>query len=379
MKKSVLFVSMLAAGLTFTACSNDDSVLDKASEKQACTFKLTLPSSMAMQTKAVEDPTSDGESISVDYNDATCYLNYSTSRLRYAWAQEADKTDRVMIFKDLTEVPQSVTVVANDKGSLAFEGYTRDGQNIALDETLFLKNLSIASQNQGVSDENDSQSVEDVTLFGTSDAFTKVSDATNDDNAEYAATVNLGALVARFEVGTLKAGTGLSSLTVDSVFVNNFYETSAMKTLFYKTSTTFDDAVLNDYSTDAFDWASLVASDEVVNGSKCYAWQLFAGNEDDATVVPHFIFEVSGTLEDGYALSDGTIGSFTKHYVTFGGLVVDNKSLEMITRQNVYQIGDYTVDATQDITPHPEMPKLNLTVTCTVKSWGIVKATPVVQ
>lgn len=378
MKKSVIFVGMLAAGLAFTACSNDDSVLDNASNKQACTFKLTLPSSMGMQTRAVEEMTTGTETTyKVNYADATCYLNYLGSSLRsdYAFNELKPNADGnpVLFFTDLTAVPESVTVVANAKDQVKTGA---DKKVITEDEVkVSLANLTVASQNQVGIGETNSQSVQNVTLTGTSGKPTSTNDV------DYTATVDLGALVARFEVGNVTAGDGLTKLTVTKVFVNNFYEKSDMNGLFMKTSDDYIDAdqLFFPSSTD-YTWAYMngMTEDQKADG-KCYAWQLFAGEKDaDATPVPHFIFQVSGTVKEGSALSDGTVGTFTNYYVTIDGLQDPDGNDLKITRQNVYQIGDFSV-APAKITPKPEMPKLNLTVTCTVKSWGIFKAVPVVQ
>jgi len=395
MKKRILFFGMLAAGFMFTACSSDDATLQKASKQEACTFRLTLPSRIEMDTRGVEEMTADGTAIDVDYNDLTCYLNYSASRLRYNWAP-TEEYGLTMVFDQLTAVPNTVTVVSNAITYINMsEGAITDGQNIA-EPTDFLMNLPIASQNMNVvtmkaETDVDLQTLDDVTLFGTAPVE---ADATTTVDTDYTSDITLGALVARFELGNILPGTGLTDIHVDSVFVNNFYTMSSLEAgtddmnWFFYDSSDFRTLGLAAYATVDFDWASIVGDDAVTEGEKCYAFQLFAAMENmdsetsQGTMVPHFIFEVSGQLMPGYALTDGFTGddngNFSNYFVTVDGLIVDEVELTSIARQKVYQVADFSVTP-EEITPDPEMPKLNLTVTCTAAPWGIVTATPVVQ
>lgn len=71
-------------------------------------------------------------------------------------------------------------------------------------------------------------SVQQVTLVGEQTSFT--TETSDDGHTLKKAAVELSSLVSRFEVGTVKAGTGLDALTVEAVYVNNFYNELGMTT-----------------------------------------------------------------------------------------------------------------------------------------------------
>ena len=63
-------------------------------------------------------------------------------------------------------------------------------------------------------------SVQQVMLAGEQSVFT--TETSDDGHTLKKASVELSSIVSRFEIGTVKKGTGLDALTVEAVYVNNF-------------------------------------------------------------------------------------------------------------------------------------------------------------
>ena len=96
--------------------------------------------------------------------------------------------------------------------------------------------------------------------------------------------MELKSLVSRFEVGTVKAGTGLDALTVEAVYVNFFYNDYGQTS-----SQNFSELTWPVTYTPA--WATDAANAAVTSqtGTKAYTYQVFAGS-----LIPHIIYKVSG-------------------------------------------------------------------------------------
>ena len=188
------------------------------------------------------------------------------------------------------------------------------------------------------------------------------------------AAIELKSMAARFEVGTVKPGTGLDALTVEAVYLNNFYLDHGRLTAQEFTELTWPTVYTPAWATDGYNAA--VTSNA---GTKVYAYQVLLGDK-----IPHIIYKVSGTVSAGYKLSDGTGDMdnptpFTDMYITVKGFRENGSLLTTIEGHKIYKMGlaDGGIAITPDkITPDPEKNKIDLIVAITVADWTSSNVTP---
>lgn len=275
-------------------------------------------------------------------------------------------------------LPSKVIVIANQGDAALPTGKTTVG---AIKNAL--NTLTVASQNKVAVDLTAADargnaagnyiSVQQVTLYGETTTIDDMTDWDSHDAKK--ADVELKSLVSRFEVGTVKAGTGLTTLTVEDVYVNFFYKESGKTTDQSFTKTTWPLTLATPVAfTPA--WATDAANAAVTSlaGTKAYAYQMFAGN-----LVPHIIFKVSGTVADGYKLSDGMTGAFAHKYITITGYKESGADITAIEAHKIYKLGltNGGIEITPEIiTPEPEQEKIDLQVNITVADWTSAEVTP---
>lgn len=223
MKIKFIFTAILAT-MVLASCQQDELGENNGSNKEKGTFDVSLPG--APDTYAVENPQSAGV-IMPFYNDVTVFLVDAGNNVSsYEWT-EAEIAAKVKRFEQITE-PSKVIVVANK--------YATDltATNITEFETK-LATLAIADQNKaalnipvadGKGNVGDYVSVQQVTLYGEQTTLTN--ETADDGHTLKKAAVELASLVSRFEVGTVKPGVGLTSLTVENVYINYFYNDYGM-------------------------------------------------------------------------------------------------------------------------------------------------------
>ena len=371
MKMKTYFVAALAT-MTLAACSKDAET--GAPPPAAKTnFSVSLPG--ALETYGVEDPQAAGQ-IAPYYENVVVYLvDAGNNAMGYSWT-DAGISAKQKRFEQVVE-PAKVIVVANTGSTSLLTGPT----SLASIEN-GLKNLAVADQNRAVKTigaadvkgnaAGDYLSVQQVALYGEQTTFT--SETPTDGHTLKKAAVELKSLVSRFEVGTVKAGTGLDALTVEAVYVNFFYNDYGQTS-----SQNFSELTWPVTYTPA--WATDAANAAVTSqtGTKAYTYQVFAGS-----LIPHIIYKVSGTVSAGYKLADGTgdadnSTSFTGKYITVKGFRDSGSLISEIEAHKIYKMGlaDSGIEITPDkITDKPEKAKIDLIVAVSVADWTVANVTP---
>ena len=214
-----------------------------------------------------------------------------------------------------------------------------------------------------------------MTLYGAEDVFT--TETPTDGHTLKKAAVELSSLVARLELGIVKAGAGLDALTVEAVYVNNFF----LNAFFEASAQSFTEGTWPSTFTPAWatdDYNAAVTSE---TGTKAYAYQIFAFG---STLMPHVIYKVSGTVSAGYKLADGTGDmdsptAFTDKYITVKGFREGGSLVSGLEINKIYKMGleDGGIAITPDkITDKPEKNKIDLIVGITVADWTSSNVTP---
>lgn len=366
MRMKPLFVAALAT-MALASCNKDDATNTPTGNREKTNFEVALPG--AIDTYAVETPQAAG-AITPLYNDVMVYLvDAGDNATGYAWSAEEIKA-KSKRFEQITE-PAKVIVVVNKGTATLPESATTTALTAALN-AIAIADQNKASTNVAAEDDKgnaagDYISAQQVTLYGEQTAFTD--EAADDGHTLKKAAVELKSLVSRFEVGTVKAGTGLKSLTVEAVYVNYFYNEYGKTT-----KQAFTEVSWPASFTPA--WATDNASGDVTSqdGTKAYAYQVFAGN-----MVPHIIYKVGGELADGYKLADGTEGTFTGKYITVKGFKEKGTAITSIEAHKIYKMGltDGGIEITpEEITDKPEKDKIDLIVAITVANWTETTVTP---
>lgn len=372
MKMKTFLIAALAT-MSLAACSKDAEPGGTPATGAKTNFSVALPG--AVETYAVEDPQAAGQ-ITPLYNDITVYLmDAGANAIGYAWT-DAEIKSREKRFEQITE-PVKVLVVVNSgsvtmpTGTVSFTDLQNSIMAIsAADQNLVTKTL--AAEDAKGNAAGDYLSVQQVMLYGEQDTFT--TETADDGHTLKKAAIELQSMVSRFEVGTVKPGTGLDALTVEAVYVNNFYNevgnttTQAFSELDWPT--TFSPA----WATDGYDAA--VTSNA---GTKAYAYQILYGAK-----IPHIIYKVSGTVSAGYKLSDGTGDlnnptPFTGKYITVKGFRENGSLISAITNHKIYKMGldgGGIVITPDKITDKPEKTKIDLIVAITVADWTVANVTP---
>ena len=374
MKMKTVFVASLAA-MTLAACSKDaDSGVPAPAAKT--NFAVSLPG--GLETYAVEKPQAAGQ-ITPYYDNVTVYLvDAGNNAVGYAWT-DAEIKARKKAFGQINE-PAGVFVIVNagnvtlPTGSVSFRAVEEAFAAVALaDQNQAAKTISAIDDKGNFP--GTYNPVQQVTLVGEQTVFTM--DGVVNGYTQKTAAVELESLVARFELGTVKAGTGLDALTVEAVYLNNvlldFLDGPGSVLQFVEGTWP---------ATFTPEWATDTYSAEVTSnaGTKVYAYQFFAGDG----ILPHVIYKVSGTVSAGYKLSDGTGDEnnptpFTGRYITVKGFRENGTWVNNFLPNKIYKMGleNGGIEITPDkITDKPEKNKVDLTVAITVADWTAGNVTP---
>ena len=375
MEKLTKSLCILTALALLAACDKDaDSGVQIPAAKT--NFEVSLPG--ALETYAVEDPQAAGQ-ITPYYDNVTVYLvDAGGNATYYAWTNAEIKAKQKR-FEQISE-PAQVLVIANSGSAILPTG------TVPLSElTAAMMKSSVVDHNQiartlAVEDANGNaagtyNSVQQVMLAGEQSVFT--TETSDDGHTLKKASVELSSIVSRFEIGTVKKGTGLDALTVEAVYVNNFlnFNGGALNsTIQNYNEITWPATFTPAWATDSYNAAVTSAT-----GTKAYAYQVFSGN-----VVPHIIYKVSGTVSAGYKLADGTgdadnSTSFTGKYITVKGFRDSGSLISAIEAHKIYKMGlaDSGIEITPDkITDKPEKAKIDLIVAVSVADWTVANVTP---
>ena len=375
MEKLTKSLCILTALALLAACDKDaDSGVQIPAAKT--NFEVSLPG--ALETYGVEDPQAAGQ-ITPYYDNVTVYLvDAGGNATYYAWTNDEIKAKQKR-FEQITE-PAQVLVIVNSGSAILPTG------TVPLSElTAAMMKSSVVDHNQiartlVVEDAKGNaagtyNSVQQVMLAGEQSVFT--TETSDDGHTLKKASVELSSIVSRFEIGTVKKGTGLDALTVEAVYVNNFlnFNGGALNsTIQNYNEITWPATFTPAWATDSYNAAVTSAT-----GTKAYAYQVFSGN-----VVPHIIYKVSGTVSAGYKLADGTGDAdnptpFTGKYITVKGFRESGTLLSATEPHKIYKLGleDGGIEITPDkITDKPEKAKIDLIVAVSVADWTVANVTP---
>ena len=375
MEKLTKSLCILTALALLAACDKDaDSGAQIPAAKT--NFEVSLPG--ALETYGVEDPQAAGQ-ITPYYDNVTVYLvDAGGNATYYAWTNDEIKAKQKR-FEQITE-PAQVLVIVNSGSAILPTG------TVPLSElTAAMMKSSVVDHNQiartlAVEDAKGNaagtyNSVQQVMLAGEQSVFT--TETSDDGHTLKKASVELSSIVSRFEIGTVKKGTGLDALTVEAVYVNNFlnFNGGALNsTIQNYNEITWPATFTPAWATDSYNAAVTSAT-----GTKAYAYQVFSGN-----VVPHIIYKVSGTVSAGYKLADGTGDAdnptpFTGKYITVKGFRESGTLLSATEPHKIYKLGleDGGIEITPEkITDKPEKAKIDLIAAITVADWTTANVTP---
>lgn len=373
MKKITKNLCILTALAMLAAC-NKDADPGATAPAAKTNFAITLPGSV--ETYAVEDPQAAGQ-IMPYYNDVTAYFvdagGYITKI--YVWGNEEIRAREIRL-EQIVE-PASVIVLINTGASTVPTGVSTLAELLEAMKAflIFDQNhpvYTVASTDEKGNEAGDYLPVQQVTLCGEQSVFT--TETSDDGHTLKKAAVELGSLVSRFEVGSVKPGTGLDALTVEAVYVNNFHNTLGGTSTTAFTESSWPSTYSPSWATDAYNAA--VTS---TTGTKVYAYHVFSGY-----LIPHIIYKVSGTVSAGYKLADGTGDAdnptpFSGKFITVTGFKENGVSLVSIQPHKIYKMGleNGGVEITPDkITDKPEKTKIDLMVAITVADWTVSNVTP---
>lgn len=372
MKMRTFWVAALAT-MTLAACNKDGESGGAPKGGGMTNFEVSLPG--ALETYGVEDPQAAG-AITPFYNDVTVYLmDAGGNAMGYAWT-DAEIKARQKRFEQIVE-PTNVVVVVNSGSITLPTGSVAPAVLEPALKSLVIGDQNLAAKTLAAEDAKGNAagtylSVQQVTLYGTQSTFT--TETPTDSHTLKKAAVELKSIVGRFEVGTVKPGTGLEALTVEAVYINNFYLDAELSSSQKLTESTWPATYTPAWATDAYNAA--VTSNA---GTKAYAYQVFS-----STMVPHIIYKVSGTVTAGYKLADGTgdentATSFTDKYITVKGFRESGTLLSGVSEHKIYKMGldGGGIEITPDkITDKPEKNKIDLIVAITVADWTTSNVTP---
>ena len=375
MEKLTKSLCILTALALLAACDKDaDSGVQIPAAKT--NFEVSLPG--ALETYGVEDPQAAGQ-ITPYYDNVTVYLvDAGGNATYYAWTNDEIKAKQKR-FEQITE-PAQVLVIVNSGSAILPTG------TVPLSElTAAMMKSSVVDHNQiartlVVEDAKGNaagtyNSVQQVMLAGEQSVFT--TETSDDGHTLKKASVELSSIVSRFEIGTVKKGTGLDALTVEAVYVNNFlnFNGGALNsTIQNYNEITWPATFTPAWATDSYNAAVTSAT-----GTKAYAYQVFSGN-----VVPHIIYKVSGTVSAGYKLADGTGDAdnptpFTGKYITVKGYRENGSLISHFDEHKIYKMGleNGGIEITPEkITDKPEKAKIDLIAAITVADWTTANVTP---
>ena len=373
MKKLTNSLCVLTA-LALLASCNKDADPGAPAPAAKTNFAVSLPGSL--ETYGVETPQVAGQ-ITPYYNDVSTYFFDAGGNITkiYIWGNE-EVLAREIRLEQIVE-PASVIVLINI-GSVSVP----TGVSTLAELLEEMKAIRIFDQNHSVytvaspdgkgNAVGDYLSVQQVTLIGGQDVFT--TETSDDGHTLKKAVVELSSLVARFEVGTVKPGTGLDALTVEAVYINNFHNNYGGSATTSYTEASWPSTYAPSWATDAYN-AAVTSTD----GTKVYAYQVFASN-----LIPHIVYKVSGTVSAGYKLADGTGDAdnptpFTGKFITVKGFKENGVALRSIAPHKIYKMGldGSGIEITPDkITDNPEKTKIDLIVAITVADWSISNVVP---
>lgn len=361
-----LFVLTALAGCSNADQQGSSTGVQGVDTRDSETLEVLLPSEAA--GFSMENIFTNADPHYLD--DVTVYLKYASEGFfTYAWTPAEIAARRKLIPNG--GVPTLMFVAVNGETLTNGQFANTTQFNTAYDA------ITIESQNVPVTIQADDVNANIAGTYGTAQTamiYGQTTDTSPHPTLENTrqAAVELSSAVSRFELGTVKAAipAELTSVTVDAIYVNNYNttlgldNTVAINGLVWEANKPAD----GHWSKTTGDGVSVTSYD----GTMCYAFQIFP------ELVPHFIYEISGTLADGIQLGDGTTGSFSGKYVSITGFS-EVSAENPLERHTVYKVGltdgGIPIDVT-NITIMPEIGINALEVVITIAPWNEETLTP---
>ena len=362
--KKILLATMAIATL-FASCSKEPAIEQTGDN----VIVVSLPDNV-VDARTVEAQQTTGATITLSTVTVFLLNGDNVSRV-----EEFDGTDISAKKKRIEQVASGVNkviVVANIPSTIAATVKALTS-GLAIEKYAY----TIASQNTGIAT---------VTRMG-SGVPTTVGDPTPDGHDYKAVSVELTPLTARFEIGAVKAGTNVTSVSLVGVWINNYYTNGSKATVKLHDK---DDAVwatspattgapilalpgsisMTNAYTETTYYNANSASVTLSAGSQVYAYHVFAGAN-----IPHLIMLVKGE----YDVADASGNKFFLGYVTFNKFLNSGSPIAAINANTIYKMGvgveGITINA-EDITEKPEMSPFDLGITVTTTPWTVMNVTP---
>lgn len=381
MKTKSLLAASLVLALGIGGCSNSMDDEGPGIVKNDNVLIVNLPDNVK-SSRFVEESVSGNETI---VEDVTVFLLNGQSVEK---AVEFDGTDLSKNYKRIENVASSVNrvlVVANKVDA--------DIMNLRTATEIKNYNYSVLSQHMQTG-------LRGKTLMGEADV---VEEGVSDPNPEgheghkyKQADVDLKAITARIEVGTVAPGEGVESVELVAVYLNNFYleYPQKMLTTYSEDNENWKYTLINpdllpnigyptaigEIQAGPFDpdQYRIHASSEVKldDITKVYAFHVFPGN------VPHLVMLVKVELKENYYEVDENDQplKYKFGYLTFTKFNTGGSTyLTEMEGHNVYKMGvgknGIPVNA-KDITDKPEKGPYDLGIKIDIRPWDIHEVTP---
>lgn len=376
MKTKILLAASFIFAIGMTGCSNS---MNETPEpvKEDNVLLVTLPGN-ATSTRAVEASVN---GTGTTLTDVTVFLLNGYLVEKVVPFEQANIDAKYLRIEQVSSAVDRVMVIANKAG--------KDISNLKnVDE---IKNFAYTVETQHLGKE-----LENRTLMGEAHVADAVDPDTNHDNTHLykKAEVNLEAITARIEVGTVTPGEGIADVQLLAVYINNAFGTYPQEDLiFHKeddpcwgvdetndlganigSKVPVDITGLQPYTpTEYMNAADARVKKEA--GSPVYAFHVFPGN------IPHIIMLVKLELLDGYYEVDdqGDALKYKYGFVTFTKFKVGNSYVAKLLPHNIYKVGvgaaGIKIDAT-NVTDKPEKGPYDLGVDVVIRNWSTHEVTP---
>lgn len=223
----------------------------------------------------------------------------------------------------------------------------------------------------------------DVPFFNVSSGSYTATEINKDNATQWKTTTNISPYFARFEItGAPKAGSGINSISVSEVYINNFNATHGASALtayvgngahfIFDASHNITGTTGGGSGSDEGDWgtnpytSSGAASKMYDNytSSMYHGYNLYAQSS-----MPQVVLKVSVTTDNS--------NTFTG-FVTIGGFKdATNTAVSAIEIGKLYKLGlgEFTINIS-DVDPEPNHETADLHMTITVTDWEEVEITP---
>lgn len=373
MKKIFFLAAIAAATVGFTACDKGNENVNPAGDNVVV---VKLPDNVT--TRVVETPVA-GTSVTAVIEDVTVFLLSGDVVAATYEFTSADRTAKEAHIENVPASVNAVIVLAN------IPSYAADVKSLTSAAAIKSYPYSVASQ-------NGEGTILTQTLMGSTNSLTEKADPIHTGKSYKECTVTLDALTARFEIGGVSAGTGISTVEIVGVWINSFY-TDARKDVVQTYASDAEEWKVTPLSlnigtpaTTAFTGYTLPAYTEYpdyhdlgsieveasATPAKVYAYQVFAGQN-----IPHLILLVKGEYLTEQTEGEGD--KFFMGYLTYTRFSGEDGDITSVENNTIYKVGlsanGIVVDGGK-ITPKPELEGYDLGIEVDVRGWTDMHVTP---